>query len=85
MRRLSAAVAGTALLALIGSGAAATAPPVGKCPARFTAYPESFFAPGGIDIDLNKNDIVCAFPLPPQFGGGGGQAYQVIDDVAQVP
>jgi hypothetical protein len=85
MRRVSAAIAGTALLALIGSGGAAAAPPVGKCPARFAPYPESFFAPGGIDIDLNKNDIVCAFRLPPQFGGGVGEVYQVIDDVAQVP
>jgi hypothetical protein len=85
MRRISAALAGGALLALISPAGVAAKPPIGSCPALFDPYPESFFAgpSGQLALDINDNGVVCAFPLPPQTLGGG--YYEVIDDVAQVP
>ena len=88
MKRLAGVATGILLLALAASGSASGEPPVGSCPPKsgedpFELYPVSVF-PGAEGIDLNQNEFVCAFELPPLFGGETG-FFQVIDDVAQVP
>jgi hypothetical protein len=83
MKRLAAALTGI-LLALAWSASASAKPPVGSCPPKsaknpFELRPISDF-PGIEFIDLNQNGLVCAFQLP-----FNPNAFQVIDDVAQVP
>ena len=84
MKRLAGAVTGILLLALAGIGGVSAKPPVGSCPPKsaenpFELSPISRF-PGIEFIDLNQNGFVCAFQLP-----FNPNAFQVIDDVAQVP
>ena len=84
MKRLAGTLTGIVLLALVGSGGTAAKPPLGSCPPK---SPENPFElrdvsdfPGLDFIDLNQNGSVCAFHLP-----FNPNAFQVIDDVAQVP
>jgi hypothetical protein len=84
MKRVASALTGILLLALAASGGASAEPPVGSCPPKspenpFQLYPVSAF-PGIEFIDLNQNGFVCAFRLP-----FNPNAFQVIDDAAQVP
>jgi hypothetical protein len=85
MKRSAATLIGILVLALSWSAGASAGPPVGSCPPKgpenpFALYPLSFFLPGIEFIDLNQNGFVCAFRLP-----YNPNAFQIIDDVAQVP
>ena len=84
MKRLAGILIGIFLLALAGIGGASAGPPVGSCPPKSAKNPFELFAvsefPGLEFVDKNQNGSVCAFQLP-----FNPNAFQVIDDVAQVP
>jgi hypothetical protein len=84
MKRLAGTLIGILLLAFAASGGASAKAPVGSCPAKsaqnpFELRPVSDFT-FQVFIDLNQNGFVCAFQLP-----FNPNAFQLIDDVAQVP
>ena len=84
MRRFAGTLTGVLVLALTTSGGGSATPPVGSCPPKSPSNPFELRAvsdfPGLEFIDLNQNGSVCAFQLP-----FNPNAFQVIDDVAQVP
>jgi hypothetical protein len=84
MTRFAGTLIGIFLLALAGIGGASASPPVGSCPPKSANNPFELVAvsefPGLEFIDLNQNGSVCAFQLP-----FNPNAFQLIDDVAQLP
>ena len=84
MTRFVVTVAGSLVLALAGISGASAKAPDGSCPPKSQKNPFELFDvsefPGLESIDLNQNGSVCAFQLP-----FNPNAFQVIDDVAQVP
>jgi hypothetical protein len=84
MQRFVVTLSGILVLALAGIGGASAKPPVGSCPPKSPQNPFELFAvsefPGLEFVDRNQNGSVCAFQLP-----FNPNAFQVIDDIAQVP
>jgi hypothetical protein len=84
MKRFATTLTGVFILALAGTGGATAKAPVGSCPPKSAENPFELVSitdfPGLEFIDLNQNGSVCAFQLP-----FNPNAFNVIDDVAQVP